>query len=78
MTDSWIIQTSLGGTLMDYHIVQPLSESPVVSDHDQPSAEAPVPATTHPILSRLMDEVRNERQVEARYDRAHNRHNRGR
>ena len=32
----------------------------------------------HPVLSRLMDEVRNERGVESRYDRVHNRHNRGR
>ena len=32
----------------------------------------------HPVLSRLMKEVRNEGGVEARYDRVHNRHNRGR
>ena len=28
--------------------------------------------------SRLMEEVRNEADVESRYDRMHNRHNRGR
>lgn len=40
----------------------------------------PQPSTTppSPVLSRLLDEVRNERKVEARYDRVHNRHNRGR
>ena len=32
----------------------------------------------HPVLSRLIEEVRSERSVEARYDRVHNRHNRGR
>ena len=43
------------------------------------SAEASVePAEKHPVLSRLLEEVRNERRVEAAYDRVHNRHNRGR
>ena len=32
---------------------------------------------THPVLSRLLEEVRNEKRVEATYDRVHNRHNRG-
>ena len=32
----------------------------------------------HPVLSRLMDEVRNEKGTEASYDRVHHRHNRGR
>ena len=63
---------------MGHHTPQPLSESPVASTHDRSRAEAPVPAATHPVLSRLMEEVRNERHVEARYDRVHNRHNRGR
>ena len=40
--------------------------------------EALVSSTDHPILSRLIEEVRNERRVEAGYDRVHNRHNRGR
>ena len=31
----------------------------------------------NPVLSRLLDEVRNEREFAAKYDRAHNRHNRG-
>lgn len=63
---------------MDHRIVQPLSESPATSNHDRSRTEPPVPAATHPVLSRLMEEVRNERNVEARYDRVHNRHNRGR
>ena len=32
----------------------------------------------HAVLSRLVEEVRNEAGVEAGYDRVHNRHNRGR
>ena len=63
---------------MDHRIVHPSSESPVASTRNRPSAESPVPTATHPVLSRLMEEVRNERHVEARYDRVHNRHNRGR
>ena len=63
---------------MDRRIVQSSSESPVASTHDRSSAESPVPAATHPVLSRLLEEVRNESNVEARYDRVHNRHNRGR
>ena len=63
---------------MDHRIVQPLAESPATSIHDRSSAETPAPAASHPVLSRLMEEVRNERHVEARYDRVHNRHNRGR
>ena len=34
-------------------------------------------AIDHPILSRLIEEVRNEAAVESAYDRVHNRHNRG-
>lgn len=67
-----------GDTLMDHRIVHPTSESPAAPDRDRSSAEAPVPAANHPVLSRLMEEVRNEQHVEARYDRFHNRHNRGR
>ena len=63
---------------MDHRIVHPSSESPVASTRDRSSTKSPVPAATHPVLSRLMEEVRNERHVEARYDRVHNRHNRGR
>ena len=47
------------------------------SARDRLNADASNQATTHPVLSRLIEEVRNERQVEARYDRVHNRHNRG-
>lgn len=63
---------------MDHRIMQTSSESPTDSTQDRPSAESPVPAAIHPVLSRLMEEVRNERHVEAAYDRVHHRHNRGR
>ena len=63
---------------MDHRIVHPSSESPAAPTDDRSSAETPAPAATHPVLSRLMEEVRNERHVEARYDRVHHRHNRGR
>ena len=62
---------------MDHRIAQPSSESSVASAHDRTSAESPVAAVEHPVLSRLIEEVRNESHVEARYDRVHNRHNRG-
>lgn len=63
---------------MDHRIVQPSSESPATSTLDLPSADSHDPAATHPILSRLVEEVRNESRVEAAYDRVHHRHNRGR
>ena len=63
---------------MDHRIVHPSSESPAGPTGDRSSAEPSAPAASHPVLSRLMEEVRNERHVEARYDRVHNRHNRGR
>lgn len=63
---------------MDHRIEQPSSESHAAPARDRSSATSPAPASTHPVLSRLMEEVRNERHVEARYDRVHNRHNRGR
>ena len=63
---------------MDHRIVHPSSESPATRAGDRSSTEQSPPAASHPVLSRLMEEVRNERHVEARYDRVHNRHNRGR
>ena len=63
---------------MDHRIVHPSSESSAAPTHDRSSTEPSAPAASHPVLSRLMEEVRNERHVEARYDRVHNRHNRGR
>ena len=63
---------------MNHRIARPSSESATVVPRRPsiPAGTAPVPA--HPVLSRLMEEVRNERSVEASYDRVHNRHNRGR
>ena len=63
---------------MDHPIVQPTSELPMASTQESPSTRIAVPPTAHPVLSRLIDEVRNESRVEATYDRVHNRHNRGR
>ena len=54
--------------------VRPVPESPATSIPERPSPDA----ARHPVLSRLIEEVRNERHVETRYDRVHNRHNRGR
>ena len=63
---------------MDHRIAQTSSKSSAHSTQDRPSAESPVSGATHPVLSRLMEEVRNEKHVEAVYDRVHHRHNRGR
>ena len=63
---------------MDHRIPHRSAASPVTSTHDRSDGKSPLPAAAHPVLSRLMEEVRNERNVEARYDRVHNRHNRGR
>ena len=63
---------------MDYPIAQPTSELPTASTLESSSTGAAVPPTAHPVLSRLIDEVRNESRVGATYDRVHNRHNRGR
>ena len=62
---------------MDHRSVQPSSETRFSSTDDRSTTEAPVPKATHPVLSRLLEEVRNESFVEASYDRVHNRHNRG-
>ena len=66
---------------MDYPInqpSQPTSPRPAATTPENLGKETPSRPTDHPVLSRLMEEVRNERGVEARYDRVHNRHNRGR
>ena len=63
---------------MNPRIAPPSSEAPEATTGRSTSPEATVPAAAHPVLSRLMEEVRNERSVEASYDRVHNRHNRGR
>ena len=63
---------------MDHPMKQPSSELRALSTLDRSSAEVPASAVTHPVLSRLLEEVRNAKRVEAAYDRVHNRHNRGR
>ena len=59
-------------------IARPSSEPPEATMRPRIGSEEADPAVAHPVLSRLMEEVRNERNVEASYDRVHNRHNRGR
>ena len=57
----------------------PPSSDPLAPERRQGSSAAgTTPTAEHPVLSRLLEEVRNERRVEASYDRVHNRHNRGR
>ena len=63
---------------MDDLAARPRSASRTASSREQPDTEASTPTDRHPVLSRLIEEVRNERSVEAAYDRVHNRHNRGR
>lgn len=66
---------------MDHRINQPSqpnSPGPVASIPKNLDKGAPIRAIDHPVLSRLVQEVRNEHRVEAGYDRVHNRHNRGR
>ena len=63
---------------MTPRIARPSSESPEATIRQRTSPERAAPEAAHPVLSRLMEEVRNERNVEASYDRVHNRHNRGR
>lgn len=57
---------------------QPTSTRLAASTPENLGKGVPARATDHPVLSRLMEEVRNERGVEVGYDRVHNRHNRGR
>jgi len=63
---------------MDHRFGESPSEPPSTLSQDFTGAALPDSTLEHPVLSRLMDEVRNQKQVEARYDRVHNRHNRGR
>ncbi len=63
---------------MNHRIAPPSPESPTTSLQERSNTEASAPVAQHPVLSRLMEEVRNEHYVEAVYDRVHNRHNRGR
>lgn len=51
----------------------------IQSHHSAPktsSTSRSTQAEQNPVLSRLLDEVRNERDFAASYDRVHNRHNR--
>ena len=63
---------------MNPRIARPSPVSPEATTPPRTSPDKAAPAAAHPVLSRLMEEVRNERYVEASYDRVHHRHNRGR
>ena len=63
---------------MNHPMEQPVRELPDTSERDGEIAEAIDTDLTHPVLSRLLEEVRNEKRVDAAYDRVHHRHNRGR
>ena len=63
---------------MDHHLEQPSSESHDASTRERERVSAPIFDPTHAVLSRLLEEVRNEKHVDAAYDRVHHRHNRGR
>ena len=63
---------------MENRITKTPFQSPSGSNHPRSSADTSVDPAKHPVLSRLIEEVRNEGRVEAVYDRVHNRHNRGR
>lgn len=66
---------------MKHPISQPSPPMPAVSTASMPknrNRAIPAGAIDHPVLSRLMEEVRNEAGIESSYDRVHNRHNRGR
>lgn len=66
-----------GAQTMDNQAAQPSLDSSPPSTDDRLSSDRPVLAKRHPVLSRLMKEVRNEHSAKAGYDRVHNRHNRG-
>ncbi|MCY3791932.1 MAG: hypothetical protein OXH63_24410 [Gemmatimonadetes bacterium] len=63
---------------MDQRFGERPAESSSALSQDWDGTTVPDSAAKHPVLSRLMEEVRNQKHVEARYDRVHNRHNRGR
>ena len=60
---------------MENKIVLPIQLDP--SAPARTSASRSPQVEENPVLSRLLDEVRNERDSPSGYDRVHNRHNRG-
>ncbi len=50
-----------------------LSDTSMRTDTETPAVDV-----ANPVLSRLLEEVRNEKRVDEAYDRVHHRHNRGR
>ena len=63
---------------MNRRIDEHSSESSGTSTRNSTVSNAPAADISHPVLSRLLEEVRNEKRVDAAYDRVHHRHNRGR
>ena len=63
---------------MDHRTEPPLSEASALTPSERSTADTSLASIEHPVLSRLLEEVRNRQPIEATYDRVHNRHNRGR
>ena len=63
---------------MNNRNTKPLTESPSSSTPEISPMQPSALAVGHPVLTRLIEEVRNDGHIEASYDRVHNRHNRGR
>ena len=60
---------------MESKVVRPIQLDPGAPTCT--SASCSLQLEQNPVLSRLLDEVRNERDSPSSYDRVHNRHNRG-
>ena len=63
---------------MDHRLEQHSSGSHGTSSRDRSHQSTPAFDPAHPVLSRLLEEISNEKGVDAAYDRVHHRHNRGR
>ena len=62
---------------MSNQATQPLTENLPGLNSELSSVDTSTPTTRNPVLSRLMEEVRNDQHATTVYDRVHNRHNRG-
>ena len=62
---------------MQHRTLEHSSDPSKSSTEDGLNPDARNLGLAHPVLSRLVEEVRNEGRTEANYDRVHNRHNRG-
>ena len=62
---------------MSNQATQPLTENLPDLNSELSSVDVSTPTTQNSVISRLMEEVRNDQHAVAVYDRVHNRHNRG-